>query len=346
MQTKDVSVLDQTGTLLTENNDRSAQGLDASQLQYVNQIETAYAKRIQQLLEPVVGASNLRATVTADIDFSQSEATSEQFKPNQGDPNAATVRSQQLSDAGGSAGAVPSGVPGAASNQPPVPATAPINGASAPLQAAQGGTTGQGGHRETVTNYEVDRTVRVTRNATGMVRRLNAAVVVNNPTKTDAKGKTTTVPLSQDELDKLTALVQEAVGYDKQRGDSVRVINAPFKVEAQGKEDELPLWKQQWLLDLLRAGGVPAALALVALAVAFGLVKPAVMAALAKPESAKGEQLDAVVDDAQELPVAMPELLAAPQMSRKLEDARMLAKENPTAVANIVRDWVNGDVSA
>jgi flagellar M-ring protein FliF len=179
-----------------------------------------------------------------------------------------------------------------------------------------------------------------------MVRRLNAAVVVNNPSKTDAKGRVTTAPLSPDELDKLTALVQEAVGFDKQRGDSVKVINAPFKVEALPKEEELPFWKQQWLLDLLRAGGVPVALALVGLAVVFGLVKPAVMAALAKSENAKGDQLDAVVDDVEDLPLQMPELLSAPQMSRKLEDARLLAKENPNAVANIVRDWVNGDVSA
>jgi len=116
MNPKAVSVLDQTGALLSGGNEPGqSAGLDAQQLQYVNQIESGYAKRIQELLEPVVGASNLRATVTADIDFSQSEATSEQFKPNQGDPNAATVRSQQMSDAGGSAGSVPSGVPGAAS---------------------------------------------------------------------------------------------------------------------------------------------------------------------------------------------------------------------------------------
>jgi len=345
MQTKDVSVLDQTGALLTENGDKNTAGLDATQLQYVNQIESQYTKRIQDLLEPVVGATNLRATVTADVDFSQSEATSEQFKPNQGDPKEATVRSSQVSDSSGNGANVPSGVPGATTNQPPVPATAPINGASAPLQAAQGGTTGANGRREAVTNYEVDRTVRVTRNATGMVRRLNAAVVVNNPSKTDAKGKTTSAPLTQEELDKLTALVQEAVGFDKARGDSVKVINAPFKAEAAPKELELPIWKQQWFLDLMRAGAVPAALALVGLAVIFGLVKPAVMAALAKPEDK--ETLDAVVDDVEELPVeAMPELLEAPQMAKKLEDARALAKENPIAVANIVRDWVSGEAAA
>jgi flagellar M-ring protein FliF len=346
LQTKDVSVLDQTGTLLTESGDHNAQGLDPSQLQYVNQMESGYTKRIQELLEPVVGRENLRASVTADIDFSQSEATSEQFKPNQGDPKDATIRSQQMSDAGGSANAVPSGVPGAASNQPPVGATAPINGPSAPLQAAQGGTSGSNGHRETVTNFEVDRTVRVTRNATGLVRHLNAAVVVNQRVSTDPKGKTTSTPLTQDEMDKLTALVQEAIGFDQGRGDSVKVINAPFKIEPLLKADELPIWHQQWLLDLLRAGGVPAGLTLVALAILFGLVRPAVMAAIAPAvdPNAKGQQLDAVVADANELPMdALPELLEAPQMARKLEHARQLAKDNPTAVANIVRDWVNGE---
>ena len=132
---KAVSVLDQTGALLTQTDEHAAQGLDPTQLQYVNQLESGYTKRIQELLEPVVGRENLRATVTADVDFSQSEATSEQFKPNQGD-NPAAVRSQQVSDASQGGGATPAGVPGAASNQPPVPATAPITGASAPLQAA------------------------------------------------------------------------------------------------------------------------------------------------------------------------------------------------------------------
>jgi len=347
LQTKDVSVLDQTGALLTENSDRNVQGLDPSQLQYINQMESGYTKRIQELLEPVVGRENLRATVTADIDFSQSEATSEQFKPNQ-NPSDATIRSQQLNDTGGNASAVPSGVPGATSNQPPVGATAPINGASAPLQAAQGGSVGANGHRETVTNFEVDRTVRVVRNATGLVRHLNAAVVVNQRVNTDAKGKTTSTPLTQDEMDKLTALVQEAIGFDQTRGDSVKVINAPFKIEASMTPEELPIWKQQWLLDLLRAGGVPAGLTLVALAVLFGLVRPAVMAALAPPViESREEGLNAVVDDANELSMdELPQLLEAPQMARKLESARQLAKDNPTAVANIVRDWVNGASAA
>ena len=114
------------------------------------------------------------------------------------------------------------------------------------------------------------------------------------------------------------------------------------------KAEDVPLWKQQWLLDLLRAGAVPAGLTLVALAVLFGLVRPAVMAALAPPVvEAKDEGLNAVVDDQHELSMdALPELLEAPHMAKKLESARQLAKDNPTAVANIVRDWVNGEEAA
>jgi flagellar M-ring protein FliF len=339
---KAVSVLDQTGTLLTESGDRNPQGLDPSQLQYVNQIESTYQKRIQELLEPVVGHENLRATVAADVDFSQSEATSEQFRPNQGSPADQAIRSQQTSDASNGTN-VPSGIPGAATNQPPVPATAPITGASAPLQVAQGSVSGMSGHRETVTNYEVDRTVRVTHNPTGMVRRVNAAVIVNNRVTTDAKGKVVSTPLPQAELDNLTALVQQAIGFDRTRGDSVKVINAPFRAEAPPKVDDVPFWQQQWFLDLMRAGAVPAVLALVALGILFGLVRPAILATK-KPEE---PLLDAVVDDVQELEeIEVPQLLQAPHMAKKLEGARQLAKDNPTAVANIVRDWVNGEAAS
>jgi len=340
---KAVSVLDQTGTLLTASADSSpAAGLDAQQLQYVNQIETGYSKRIFALLEPIVGRDNLRATVTADVDFSQTEATSEEFKPNQGAQAQVSIRSQQVSEQSGSTGATPSGVPGAASNQPPVGATAPLTGASQPLQTAQGGAAaGNSGRRDATTNYEVDKTVRVTRNATGNVRRLNAAVVVNNRSVTDAKGKTTTVPLSNDEIDKLTTLVRESIGFSKDRGDSVKVVNAPFKVEPITNVD-VPLWKQPEILDMLRSLAVPAGLVIVGLLVFFGLLRPALKVALAAPRpAAPGSALTAIVDDANDLPA-----LPAPKSVAHLVSARTLAKENPAAVAGIVRGWVNGDAVA
>jgi len=347
---KAVSVLDQTGTLLTGGADAShGAGLDATQLQYVNQIESGYAKRIYELLEPIVGHDNLRATVAAEIDFSQSEATSEEFKPNQGADASVSIRSQQTTEQGGAAGgALPSGVPGAASNQPPIAATAPLTGASQPLQAAPlAGATGSGGRREAVTNYEVDKTVRVTRNASGTVKRVNAAVVVNHGQTVDAKGKKTAVPLTSDEIDKLTALVKESIGFKQDRGDSVKVINAPFKIETSGGRSpiETPWWRAPDTLDLVRAAAFPAALAIVALLVFFGLVKPGMRAALGpKLPTKPGARLDAIADDSNSLP-ALP-APAAVRAGEHIESARQMARANPAAVAGILRNWVDGSQTA
>jgi flagellar M-ring protein FliF len=344
MSPKAVSILDQSGALLTGGADSGqGAGLDAQQLQYVNQIEAGYTKRILELVEPIVGHDNLRASVTADIDFSQTEATSEEFKPNQGAEASISIRSQQTTEqGGGGGGALASGVPGAASNQPPIAATAPLTGASQPLQGAPNGTAGAGasGRREAVTNYEVDKTVRVTKSATGNVKRLNAAVVVNNRSVTDAKGKTTQVPLTNDEIEKLTTLVRESIGFNKERGDSVKVINAPFKVDAITNV-ETPFWKSPELIDLVRAAALPAGLTLVAILVFFGLVRPAVKSAfVARPAqlARPGMRIDAMVDDE-----PAPAQLAAPAYLRQIEGAKALAKDNPAAVAGIVRGWVGGN---
>ena len=351
---KAVSVLDQSGSLLSAPAEGSS-GLDAQQLQYVGQLESGYSKRIMELLEPVMGRENLRANVTAEIDFSQTEATTEEFKPNQGKDAVATLRSQQSTEQSGGGGtgtALASGVPGAASNQPPLPATAPVIGAVQPLQAAQAGaapaTSGGNTKREAVTNYEVDKTVRVTRNATGTVKRLNAAVVVNHRSSIDAKGKTVSTPLSDEEIEKLSALVRESIGFSKERGDSVKVINAPFKVEPVNNTT-LPLWKQPEVLDMLRAAAVPAGLGLVALLVFFGMVKPALKVALAPAAPPPpGSRIDTVVADAQTLPgLPSPATLAleAPRYNQHLDNARQMAKQNPAAVATVVSGWVNGETA-
>ena len=345
LQPKAVSVLDGSGALLS-GADGDGRGLDAQQLQYVQQLEAGYLKRVIDILEPVVGRDNLRANVTADVDFTQSEATSEEFKPNQGDAPAA-VKLVQRNESGSPGANVPSGVPGAASNQPPVPATAPVSGSAAPLQAAQGGYGGASMKRDAVTQYEVDKTVRVTRHASGTLKRLNAAVVVNHRVATDAKGKTTSTPLTAEELDKITALVQQSVGFDAARGDSVRVINAPFRVEAAPKVEPLPIYQQPWLTELLRAAAAPLALALVALVVVFKLIRPALEAAKPAPAPVGG-QLDVVADDGPgAAPGAASAAMALPapsgaQVNHKLDSARTFAQHNPAVVAQIVKDWVGG----
>ena len=343
---KAVSVVDSTGTLLSgAGEDDNTQGLDSQQLQFRRDIEAGHLRRVLALLEPVVGRDNVRASVTAEVDFSQVMQTAEAYRPNQGNDAKPAVREQRTEESSQPGGATPGGVPGATSNQPPTPATAPINGTAQPLQGAQGAGGPGGGNqrREAATRFEVDKTVTVTRNAVGGVKRLSAAVVVNHRSNTDAKGKTTTVPLTEKEVEQLTALVQQGIGFNAERGDQVKVINAPFRVEASAPVADAPIWKQPWLTDLLRSAAAPAALAIVALVAVFVLVRPAMTTLLAPaPPPLPGTSLNEVVQNDTALPGPVEMVaLAGPQVNPKLIAARAMAKQNPAAVANIVRGWVN-----
>lgn len=344
---KAVSVVDSTGALLSgPGDDDGGAGLDSQQLQYRREIEAGLQKRVLALLEPVVGRDNVRVSITGDIDFSQVMQTAEAYRPNQGSDAKPAVREQRTEETSQPGSATPGGVPGATSNQPPVAATAPINGASQALQGTQtpGGAGGGAQRREAATRFEVDKTVTVTRNAVGNVRRLSAAVVVNHRSTTDAKGKTTTVALTDKEIEQITALVQQGIGYSAERGDIVKVVNAPFRTEALTQPDEVPLWKQPWLLDLVKTAAAPLALALVALLVISKLIRPAMTAVLAPPPPPEpGSRLNETVADESALPAPRPPALPAPGKSAQVEQVRALAKANPAAVANIVRTWVSGE---
>ncbi|MBU6260064.1 MAG: flagellar M-ring protein FliF [Burkholderiales bacterium] len=343
---KNVNVVDSTGALLTAGNDGDGgQGLDSEQLQYRHEIEASAQRRILDLLDPVLGRDNVRATVSADIDFSQVMQTAEAYHPNQGASAPAAVREQRTEQSIQPGSATPSGVPGAMSNQPPVPASAPINGPAQTLQGTQvPGAGGGSERRDSATRYEVDKTVTVTRQVPGSVRRLSAAVVVNNRTTTDAKGKTTSTPLTTKELDQLTALVQQGIGYNAARGDMVKVVNAPFRVEALPAPEAVPLWKQPWLIDLLKTAAAPLALAVVALVIVSKMIKPALSVMLAPPPAPEpGSQVNEAVDDAVVLPPPEPPMIMVPGQGDKVDAVRALAKSNPAAVAHIVRGWVNGE---
>jgi flagellar M-ring protein FliF len=348
MTAKAVSVVDSSGTLLSgPAEDDNSQGLDSHQLQFRRDIEAGHLKRVLALLEPVVGRDNVRASVSAEVDFARVEQTAEAYRPNQGADGKPAVREQRSEESNQGGGAAAAGVPGATSNQPQAAASAPITGPAQALQAAQGGAGGGGARREAATRFELDRTVTVTRNAVGTVKRLNAAVVVNHRSSTDAKGKSTTAPLSDKEIEQLTILVQQGIGFNAERGDAVKVVSAPFRVEASPAPEDVPLWKQPWLLDLLKSAAAPLALAAVALTIVFVLIRPALRAALAPPPAPEpGSGLNEVVDDEAEalaMEARKPAALPPPQSSDKLEAARALAKANPAAVANIVRGWVNGE---
>ncbi len=346
-----VSVLDDTGKLLSQSPDSAAGAeINAQQLLYVQQLEQQYSRRIMDILEPVVGRDNVKAQVTAEVDFSQTESTSEQFRPNQ-TPDSSAVRSQQVLESRGSATKTATGVPGAVANQPPAPSAAPINGANpAPNAGGQQGTEEQTNKRESTTNYEVDKTVKVVRGSTGAVKRLSAAVVVNYQSAED-KGKTVTKALTPEQIEQMTALVRETIGFNRERGDSVNLMNTPFQVTAVPTADT-PLWKQPEVVDLAKTFAWPVGAVLFAALVLMGLVRPALKgSAPAKATAAKpvaGGQLDALEAETPERPaLAAPsrkdEVLPATPEQLRLEDARVLAKENPVAVANILKTWLNGD---
>lgn len=352
MKPEAVSVLDETGKLLSTPADGMnglAGGADAQQLQYVQQIEQMYRQRVLDILEPVVGRNNVKAQVTAEVDFSQTEQTSESHRPNQ-TPESGAVRSQQVVESTNTTGSsTPSGVPGATTNQPPGPAAAPVNGPAQTLAAAGGNTTANGSSkRESIINYEVDKTIKVVRAGSGAIKRLSAAVVINHQAITDAKGKTTAQPLSEQQLAKMTALVRETIGYNQERGDSVNLMNAPF-AEDKVVMPDVPFWRQPEVQELSRSLAWPLGTVLLGALVLFGLIRPA-MKSVQRPASAR-KQLDAVVAEEPDRPqLAAPERKDEPVQPTAgelaLADARKLTRENPAAVASIVKNWINGEAAA
>jgi flagellar M-ring protein FliF len=355
MDSKSVSVLDDSGKLLsTPPEGDNGMGGDAQQLQHVQQIEQLYSNRILDILEPVVGRQNVRAQVTAELDFSQTESTSELFKPNQA-PDATAIRSQQLLESGTPTSNLPTGVPGATTNQPPGPTAALVNGTAQALAAAGAASSSVGnGRRESIINYEVDKTVRVVRGSTGMIKRISAAVVFNHQTTTDAKGKTTTAAMSDAQLEKMTALVRETIGFSKDRGDSVNVVTAPFTVDKQATV-AVPLWQQPEVLDLARSFAWPLGTLLFGALVLLGAVRPAlkVMAQpVLVPDETPAGTLDALESDEPDRPLLTGPGSAGNQSIEMspgdvaLEEARKLTRDNPAAVANIVKTWINGEAPA
>jgi len=340
LSAQSVSVVDQSGALLSDTGN-APNGLDAPQLQYVRQTEQSLSQRIVSILEPIVGAGNVRAQVAADIDFTQSESTAELYGPNQGSSPAA-VRSQQLSEVPNSQGAPVGGAPGSLSNQPSSPSAAPINGAMPGTAASTGNVK-----REAVTNFEVDKTVKVVRNAAGNVRRLSAAVIVNHQAGKDPKAAAK--PLSTEQMEQINALVREAIGFNKDRGDSVQVVNAPFASEQVAAAPEVPMWRQPEVVDFARASIPWIAVPLAALVIILGLVRPALRTARLLP----APRLAATVQDAVTLeapaggvPLAMSHSMGAndPRMQTRqvqLEGIRQLAKQDPATVANVVRNWAS-----
>lgn len=347
MNPKAVSIVDDAGNLLSSTPEGQSQGADTQKLQYTQQIEQMYTRRILDMIEPLVGEGNVKAQVSADVDFSLVESTSELHKPNQS-AEAGAVRSQQIVEDGSPAAALPAGVPGATTNQPPTTGTAPINGEAAALGAAGAADKAASTRRQSLINYEVDKTVKVVREASGTVRRLSAAVVVNHRSSTDKGGKETTAAIPPEQLEQMTALVRETIGFNKERGDSVNVVNAVFNVSKAPEEVAVAWWRQPENMELARGLAWPLGMVGMGLLVLLGMVRPGLKLMKAPALPPAEAKLNAMVNDQPErpgLPMPTTSNEATPE-TRRLADAKRLALENPMAVANIVKGWVNGEAPA
>ncbi|WP_267223461.1 flagellar basal-body MS-ring/collar protein FliF [Dyella silvae] len=354
---KQVSVVDQQGQLLTITDPGSASAIGDTRLRLATRIENTYAQRIEELLTPLVGPGKVRAQVYADLDFSETEKATETY----GHEHPA-LRSEQTSSEQRTGVAGDAGVPGALSNQPPntvaQPTAAkpnagkPANGKGAANATAQSNAPGENSSSAT-RNYELDRTISHVSDPAGRLARLTVAVVVDNKSVAGDKGPKS-VPFTPQELEHLTTLARNAVGYNEARGDNVSVINQPFHQDpgSDAPAPSQPFWERPGMLDLIKQGaGI-----LVALLVAFGLLRPLLRGlsrapvpgtglAVATPDGASIPTISVRVDDDDEGDElvrlgGVPQQLAYEQ---RIGIARRMVNENPKQVAQVVRSWVGED---
>ena len=353
-----VSVVDQQGSLLTNTDPDSPGAVGDTRMRLATRMENSYAQRIEDLLTPLVGAGRVRAQVDVDLDFSQTEKASESY-----DGANPALRSEQTSseqkhdDAGAD-------VAGALSNQPPNtvaqptaakpnagtppnPAT-PANPATANARTTQTSTPSDTSSSST-RNYELGRTISHVSDPAGRLVRLTVAVAVDDKMSPDGKGKS--VPLSTQELQHLTDLTKNAVGFDEKRGDSVSVINQAFSnAPVEDAPVSEPFWQRPGMLDLIKQGaGI-----LIALLIAFGLLKPMLKGLLRGPEplpALAGPIPTVSVRINDDLPNNDREdqvRISSPQIQsmayeQKIGLARKLVQENPKQVAQVVMNWVGDD---
>lgn len=344
MPPSNVTVIDQNGNMLTSSSNKgSALGLDSSQLEYLREVEQSYVRRITDIISPIVGANNIRAQVTADLDFSFTEQTEETYKPNP-TPEQSSIRSQQISETMGEGAQGAIGVPGALSNQPPGAATAPINapGGRPGVAATAGGGTM---HKESTTNYELDKTISHIKRPMGSIKRLSVAVVVNNKGTRDKKGKVSYRALTKDELTQIYNLAREAMGFNQARGDTLNVVNAPFNLEESEEVPALPVWKDPAMQSLAKEVIKYLVIAGLMMYLVLGVLKPMVqeLAAIGATVAARREEEQSPRADA--AAGEMGEVVHLAKRPHSYEEdlsmVKELAKQDPKIMANVVKDWVN-----
>lgn len=367
MPAANVAILDQTGAMLSQlKSSLTEAGLDPTQVKYVREVEASVIKRIEDILTPIAGIGNARVQVAADVDFSQIEQTAETHKPNTTPPDIA-IRSQQTSESANvnsTTGAT--GVPGALSNQPPVPGTAPLTQpAVGAAPAAAGGAPGAPGQisaaglqapisaagqpaatrKDSTINYEVDRTIRHTKQSAGVIRRLSAAVVVNHRKEIGKDGKPASKPLTDAEMKQVNDLAREAMGFNKDRGDTLSVANASFTV-SEKSDASMPPWKDPDLMALIKTLVTWAALGGILYYLVVKILKPLfVLLATPRPGENVRHSGGMATGGATAYGNMAEESTGPTPFEQKLDRARGLASQDPKAVAGVIKDWTGSNAT-
>jgi flagellar M-ring protein FliF len=374
MDKAQVTVVDQKGNLLSDIQEMSELTMAGKQFDYSRRMESLFTQRVHNILQPVLGSGRYKAEVSADVDFSAVESTSEMFNPDQ-----PALRSEQQVNEQRTSSLPPQGVPGALSNQPPAAGAAPQQAGAAaaavpgPIAAGQPLLDANGAQiidpatglamlapypadkrEQSTRNFELDRSISYTKQQQGRLRRLSVAVVVDDQIKVDAaSGETTRVPWSSDDLARFTRLVQDSVGFDATRGDSVSVINTPFSAELGEEMIDIPFYTQPWFWDVVKQVlGVLFILILV-----FGVLRP-VLNNITNGGKGQGDGRDGDVElgemgalggDLAEDRVSLggPQSILLPSPSEgydaQLNAIKSLVAEDPGRVAQVVKEWINAD---
>ena len=346
LSANDVTLVDQAGSLLNSPDENAEAAASTRHFEQTRKLEESYQQRIIELLEPMLGPGRVRATVTADMDYTVTEETHEKF-----DPQKTAVRSEQTSSEMRKNGDGAEGIPGALSNQPPGTSGAPaIPGAATPgnpvappaAGAAQTTAASSGpssSAQRSTRNFEVDRTLSYVKQPVGTLKRLNVGVVLDDWQKVDADGKVTTSPMNDTDIKRFTQLIKESIGLKDDRGDQINVLNQAFKSSAALPPVEgLPFWQQPWLTQLAKQI-VGAVLVLV---VAFLVLRP-LMKSLTKPGRSSAGASEDIEGDRLSLSGQGKPIKLSPSFEQQIAAARTLVGQDPRRAAQVVKEWVSAD---
>ncbi|MCX7082004.1 MAG: flagellar basal-body MS-ring/collar protein FliF [Methylococcales bacterium] len=368
LEAEQVTVVDQKGRLLNSNDSSSTSYLTSKQFEYKKNVEEHLMERIGNILSPLVG-DGMRVQVSADVDFTETDKTQEMFNP-----QSSVLRSEQTSEEKNASAAI-QGVPGALSNQPTPAGAAPdpsatANTANSPSTSNTASTGDTGSSSKNATrNFELDKTITRTRLATGVLRRLSVAVVVDDQHTIQEDGKVIPKPYTPEDINRFSDLVKQAVGFDSTRGDQVTVNNVAFKIpDALEALPEVPMWKQGWFFDVIKQVGAGLAVILLIFFVLRPVMRSLAGSTIVEKEVQSLKEQQAMIASGGHVnghdPLSLPEATPVPGLARqgsealpihmddlllidvphsyeaRLEYLQRVVDNDPKLVAQVIKRWV------